>query len=320
MSDFKPELKQYLKHFKVGLILMAIAVTVIVGYRIFLNNRPSEYYDSPNTERVYGDQRVFDYADQLTDEEEANLESYIHEVERETCMDIVIVTINMPLADYEPEYRAKYSINVTPDKYTMVFADKFWEDNKFGYDAPQVLDGTTNTGDGILLVDNLYKDPEVAAMLGTSGMSTWMCTTGKAEEHYSDSDIDYALDRFYDYVESDYYEACRAWVRDAVYEMRIFTGGASYPLPVRGPVTVGLIVAFIYFLVNFREKAGKVTTTAKTYIRGKATFPVREDRFLRKNVTKVYNPPSSSSGGSHGGGGHHTSGGGGSHGGGGHSR
>ncbi len=321
MNDFKPSFMQWLKHFRVGLILMGIAVAVTVIAWVHETNRPSDYYDSPNTQRVYGDQRVFDYADQLTDDEEARLEEYIHETEKKTCMDIVIVTINQPLADYEPEYRSRYDIAVTPDKYTMVYADKFWEDNKFGYDCPQVLDGTTNTGDGILLVDNLYKDPEVAAMFGTSGMSTWMCTTGKAEEHYSSSDIDYALDRFYDYVETDYYEACEAWVRDASIEMRIFDGG-YFIISYKAPLLFGLIVALIYFCINASEKAGKVTVDAKTYVDGKVDFPVNRDTFIRKNVTKVYNPPSSSSGGggSHGGGGHHSSGGGGSHGGGGHSR
>ena len=328
MSDFRVGLKQYLRHFCVGFILVLVVLGVFLFIYLPRKYAPSNYYDSPNNERVYGSKRVFDYADQLTDEQERSLEDYIHATERKTCLDIVIVTLNESLANYEPEYMSKYDIPITPDKYVMVYADKFWEDNKFGYDSPQVLDGTTNTGDGVILVDNLFREPE------TGKIYTWMGTTGKAEDYYSDYLISYRLDNFYDYVEDDYYKACMTWVERIGFDMPVdtevvITYWDRWMLLVPSwldlmPLIVGALVALIYFACNSSERAGKVTTTAKTYVVGDVTFPIKTDTFTHKDVRKVYNPPAESSrsggGGGGGGGGHHSSGGGGSHGGGGHSR
>lgn len=307
MSDeFRDELKQFLKYYRV---LFIITVVIFAVFAIVMMGKgPRAYYDSPNTERVYGDRRVFDFGDQLTDEEETSLEAYIHEAEKKALCDIVIVTLNESLKDYAPEYKAKYSMTITPDKYVMVYADKFWEDNKFGYDCPQVLDGTQNTGDGVLLVDNVYREEE------TGKIYTWMCTTGICETTYSSSMVDYALDRFYDYVEYDYYKACIKFVDCVVSDMAPNSySGAVWPFIAAG------IVVLICYKVNATPKAGKKTVTAKTYLVAEPEFSVIHDVFVNKTVTKHYNPPQSSSSGG-GGGGHHSSGGGGSHGGGGHSR
>ena len=309
--NYKSNFSQFISVFIVPIIIVAV---LCAGWLYFAKFKPavSGYYVSTNTQRVFGDKRVFDYADQLTSEEERKLEEYIHEAEKKTTCDIVIVTLNESLKDFAPDYMARYTERITPDKYVMVYADKFWEDNKFGYDSPQVLDGTTNTGDGVLLVDNVFREPE------TGRIYTWMCTTGKAEEKYSSSDIDYALDVFYDYVEDDYYEACRHFVRQVESDMSIepikLTGGKITPF-------VALIYGLVYMLAHLGSKEGRNTVTDTSYlIEGSQAFTVNRDTFLRKSVTKRYNPPSETRSGGGGGGGHHSSGGGGSHGGGGHSR
>ena len=203
-------------------------------------------------------------------------------------------------------------MTITPDKYVMVYADKFWEDNKFGYDKPQILDGTPNSGDGVLLVDNNFREPE------TNKIYTWMCTTGKVERAYSEEMIDHALDVFYEYVEEDYYKACLKFVKQFELDMtgEIHLTGSK--------ITIGIAIFYglIYMLSHLSSKAGSSTVTESSYLmEGSLEFPVNRDLFVRKDVTKRYNPPSESrSGGGGGGGGHHTSGGGGSHGGGGHSR
>lgn len=309
-----------LKHFSFLLVLALVAL-VISFVAVKSQNRKYEEYlsegsigESQNTERVYGDQRVFDYGDQLTDSEEIKLTDLIHEAEKKVGLDIVIVTLNESLADFEPEYMSKYTMRITPDKYVMVYADKFWEDNKFGYDGPQVLDGTTRTGDGVLLVDNVFREPE------TNKIYTWMCTTGKAERAYSSAMIDAALDVFYEDVEYDYYRACCKFVERIVSDMTPETaqiGHINYSIGVF-PLLIGAVILFFYVVSNRVSKVGGVTVNAKTYLVDQnANFTTHTDEFLRKSVSKVYNPPSSSSGG---GGGHHSSGGGGSHGGGGHSR
>lgn len=312
--------KDFLKHFAVMFGIFAVLLVFVViqfGKNKNLNNDEDYYYDSPNTERVYGDRRVFDYADQLTPSEEETLTEYIHAAEKKTLCDIVIVTLNRSLADYEPEYMANYSIPITPDRYVMVYADKFWEDNKFGYDSPQVLDGTTRTGDGVILVDNLFREPE------TGKIYTWLGTTGIAEDHFSEYAIDSVLDNFYERVDSDYFRACVDFVDSIEFEMDYETLHYVRPFslfPPLIPAGIGVIAFLIYFFANRKERAGKVTTTAVTYVvGGKPVFNNSTDTFLYKNTTRVYNPPSDSSSGG-GGGGHHSSGGGGSHGGGGHSR
>ena len=308
---YKSNFQQFISVFIVPMVIVAL---LGAGWLYFAKFKPavSPFRESGNTERVYGDKRVFDYGDQLTDLEERNLEEYIHAAEKRTLCDIVIVTLNQSLADYEPEYTSRYDIRITPDKYVMVYADKFWEDNKFGYDCPQVLDGTTDTGDGVILVDNVFREPE------TGKIYTWMGTTGKAEVKYSSEDIDYALDRFYDYVDEDYYKACTRFVDQVVSDMDIepvkLTGSKITPF-------VALIYGLVYMLAHLGSKEGKVTTTESTYlVGGSLSFPINRDTFIRKSVTKRYNPPSETRSGGGGGGGHHSSGGGGSHGGGGHSR
>ena len=319
MSDFRASLKQYLRNFIVGFVILLVLLGIFLFIYLRKTHAPSNYYDSPNTERVYGAQRVFDEADVLTAEQETELEAYIHDAELKTCMDIVIVTLNRTLADYEPEYRSRYDIPVTPDKYVMVYADKFWEDNRFGYDSPQVLDGTTNTGDGVILVDNLFREPE------TGKIHTWMGTTGKAEDYFSEYMIDSSLDDFYAFVDEDYLHACKHWIDGLVFWMEVDeTVYVTYP---RGALNYIMIIfaalfALIYFASNSSEKAGKNTTTKETYLVAEPAFPIVKDTFTHSDVSRVYNPPSDSSrsGGGGGGGGHHSSGGGGSHGGGGHSR
>lgn len=317
MSEhFSRDLKTFLKHWCVLLVFTAIVLTVFLFTRSSAKKKQEEvlnsYYDSPNTERVYGDKRVFDYANRLTPSEEAQLEEYIREKEKVTMSDIVIVTLNESLADYAPEYRAKYTEPITPDKYVMVYADKFWEDNRFGYDAPQVLDGTTDTGDGVVLVDNVFREPE------TSKIYTWMGTTGIVEDRFSDSMIDSTLDDFYYYVDEDYYKACIDFIDTYVFYM-----DTEVKLPRLGhifPYVIALIILLVYVFTNRKERLGRVTITPVTYIVGNTLeFTESRDVFLRRDVSRRYDPPASSSSGG-GGGGHHVSGGGGSHGGGGHSR
>lgn len=303
------EVKRFFKYFRVPLIMVCVIAVCFGVVRYYKGTYEDKFKESTNFERVYGDKRVFDYGDQLSNDEEQKLEAYIHEAEIKAQTDIVIVTLNESLKDFAPEYRANYDMEITPNRYVMVYADKFWEDNKFGYNCPQVLDGKTTTGDGVLLVDNVFREPE------TGRIYTWMCTTGNAEEHYSDSEIDYALDVFYDYVDLDYYRACIEFVDTIVSDMqKKELSRAAWPYVVTG------VFLFFFIIAKLDSPDGETTVKEDSYlIEGSLSFPVCEDQFMHKNLTKTYNPPSSSSS-SGGGGGHHSSGGGGSHGGGGHSR
>lgn len=312
------EIKRFVWHF---LPLIIATVIFVLLYILYCSSQAKKvaqngqwYYDSPNTERVYGDQRVFDYGDQLTDDEEKELEAYIHEAEKKTVCDIVIVTLNESLENYEPEYRSRYDMTITPDKWVMVYADKFWEDNRFGYNCPQALDGKTDTGDGVLLVDNVFREPK------TNKVYTWMCTTGKVEEYYYSFMIDEDLDKFYEQIDSNYYLACRDFIDAFVRRMEPVDAEMPSLFHIF-PMIVGALIVLIYCKTDRSFVLNKKRINDETYM-VKDSYRVLEskDFLTNKNVTTRYTPPSSSSSSGGGGGGHHVSGGGGSHGGGGHSR
>ena len=304
---------QFLRHFRV-LLIIAVLVAAVAGYlyKVKVVDGAANLKESGNTERVYGDQRVFDFGNRLTESEKEKLEAIIHEQERVTQSDIVIVLLNESLADFAEDYAARYGYRVSTPQWVMLYADEFWEVNKFGYDKPQVLDGNSDSGDGVCLVDNDFREP-------SSGKKhTWMCTTGKVYHAFSEADINSVLDTFYENVDDDIFEACK----DFVY---------AYSRHMAGPVGVrirfswiALIIAvgalLIYMGVNLNTKVGKQTVTERTYLtENSPEFYVNENIFLRKSVTsRTIETDSGSRGG--GGGGGHISGGGGFHGGGGHSR
>lgn len=323
----KDSIIKYIKHFKTLFIVFAVICLLYAAVMGIFSGRASKnYYPSTNSMRAT-DERVFDFADVLTDKEEDKLRKLIAKREKQTCCDIVIVTLDQSLADYEVEYREAYPYHVSAYDYVGVFADKFWEDMDFGYDEPLSTTGLPDSGDGVILVDNRYeefiprseRDPDASK---DTAQCTWFGTQGIAEEAYSEEMIDHLLDVVYEKIDSNPYQAYKDYVNTFTYDM-LGSNRAALPHHSSVPFGVALVVSLIYILPRLKSKKGTVTTKATTYlIDEKAHFPVNEDIFLRKSVTKTQHVSSSGGGGgSHGGGGgHHSSGGGGSHGGGGHHR
>lgn len=244
------------------------------------------------------EQRVYDYGDVLTDEEEQELEELIAKKQVQAHCDIVLVTLNESLK----EYARGIEPNVPYDEFVRVYAEQFYEDNNFGYDMPN--------GTGVLLVDNWFREDD-------GWVYTWLCTTGRAHETYTSSLINHTLDDVYDYVERNPYRAYKVYVNDVARDM----GGSGISvfrdIPAWTPFIFGLIVAVIFFFANWKSRSGVRTTTAATYINGgRARFVDRRDIFIRKTVAERRIESNSGGGGSHGGGGGH----GGGHGGGGHRR
>lgn len=314
-------IKDYIKHFKILFIFFGV-ILALWGLKLitFFFQVQANSYESTNTQRLTTE-RVFDYAEVLTDKEEDKLRKLIAKREMQTGCDIVIVTLNQSLADYELEYRAKYDYNITGYEYVMVFSDKFWEDNKFGYDKPLSDSGLPDSGDGVILVDNIYDEyiPEYHEY----SKCTWLGTQGKVERKYSDAMIDHLLDVVYEDIDRNPYKAYKKYVNTFTYDMM---GGNLFAMSQKNtiPFIAMVIALFAYIPAKLVAPKGKKTTTAQTYLVGKrAEFPVKQDIFLRKNVTRSVHVESSGGGGGggrSGGGGHHSSGGGHSHGGGGHHR
>lgn len=292
-------MKEYFRYFK--WVYLAIAVTALL--LLFVNGvhgmkAKAGYHERTNTE-CKTSQRVFDYADVLSDKEEKKLAELITRRQEQTGCDIVLVTMNESLKEYAREIEP----GVSYDEFVRVFAEQFYEENNFGYDKAN--------GDGVLLLDNWYREDD-------GRIYTWFCTTGIVKDTYSNADIDHILDRVYQSVEKDPYRAYKTYVNDFYDDMlgkRVFHADVPkwiYFLP-------GIIATVIFICANWQSRSGVKTTTAATYLNGgQEQFTNKQDIFIRKNVVKRH--IESSSGGGHGGGHSGGGGGGGSHGGGGHSR
>lgn len=294
-------MKEYFRHFRFLYIAFGVVVALAVFVQVSKRIEEGAASVRRNTECTT-DERVFDYADVLTDEQEDKLREQIAEREKQIQADIVLVTLNESLKEYARSYYedAPYS------EFTMIYADNFYDEHKFGYNKP--------VGDGILLLDNIYREDD-------GKVYTWLCTTGKVEDKYSSSMIDRILDVFYENVDTNPYLAYKTFVDNVYYDMS--GGKINIDVPIYIPFVWAAIIAAVYVVINLSTRKGRKTTNTRSYvIGGQPKLKRKEDIFIRKSVTSR-TIETSSGGGGHsggGGGGHHTSSGGHSHGGGGHSR
>lgn len=149
-------------------------------------------------------ERVFDYADVLSDEEEELLRELIAQREKQTRCDIVLVTMNESLE----QYAKQYSSSSYGDEWAMIMADNFWDEYGFGWNKYV----ESNDGDGVLLLDNWYRESD-------GRIHTWFLTSGRAMSCYAESMINHLLDEVYKYVEDDPYKAYETYVETFYYDM-----------------------------------------------------------------------------------------------------
>lgn len=131
------------------------------------------------------EERVYDYADVLTDEEEEMLREYIAVYEEQKAMDIVIVILNEDMESL---------MDMEWDEAMEEYAEDFYDDNKFGYDEPY--------GDGVLLLDNWYE--------GQAG--SWITTAGRLADEYSQDDLELVFDVMFSQIEEDPFAAYTSFV------------------------------------------------------------------------------------------------------------
>ena len=292
-------MKKFVQVFKIPLLIFAVLLVVGVACKLITNSRPKTAFVRSNTEALT-EERVFDVADKLTVEEEKVLREKIRAAEDICGLDIIVVTLNQSLEEYAKSYESVIGY-VEPYQYTMVYADNFYDEGKFGYDAPY--------GDGLILVDNWSREAD-------GGVYTWVSTSGKAMSQLSTYDVEDILDSCLEYVEDDPAYAYGYFV-DLIVDYldpnenlgEVWGGGIS--------VIVGLVAGLIFFVANFGGKKGKKTVETRTYVKnGNADIKERQDIFLTKTMQRRKIETQSSRSG----GGGHISAGGHSHGGGGHRR
>ena len=99
-----------------------------------------------------GTARVIDRADMLTDEQEEALEKKIASAERAISADIVILIMNESIEEKYPDLI--YSRSDETGAYNGIkrYTEEFWVDQGFGWNEPG------NTGNGIIMVDNIYRE------------------------------------------------------------------------------------------------------------------------------------------------------------------
>lgn len=290
-------MKKFVQIFKIPLIIFAVFLVIGIACKVIADNRPKVEFVRNNSQCTT--ERVFDYADVLTDEQEEELRVKISEAEQVCGTDIVFVILDESLEEYAKSYESIIGY-VEPYQYTMVFADNFYDENEFGFDKPH--------GDGVIFVDNWYRESD-------GGVYSWLSTSGRAINDLSTDNCEFILDMALDYVEDDPVYAY-GYLVDLIEDylnpnIRLgdgLGGGIS--------VLIGLIAGLIFFFVNFGGKKGKKTIQTRTYVRsGNADVLERQDIFLTKTMSRRKIETQTSSGGRS-----HVSAGGHSHGGGGHRR
>lgn len=215
--------------------------------------------------------------DILSAEEEQAVVSYADDVSAETGWNIDIYVTD--------------GIDVYEDELYRYCIDSFERD--FGYDADGVL----------FLCDTDY---------------TYLIASGRAADYISINESEYVARSGNDYYGTDNVKSITT-VLDGVriqYETGIDSGNSGFDLTggiVVGIVLAAIIVAVILISVHTGYKTYAQPVTNNYLNAGSLRFNRREDKFIRRSVTRV---PVGEGGGSHGGSPH--GGGDGHHGGGGH--
>ncbi len=288
--------KKYVSYFKFYFLAIAILGALLA---ILLVWRKGEEAPPRTNEECLTQERVFDYGEVLSSDEEERLGKLIGEKETETGCDIVLVTLNESLEEYARQYEDSQGY-LQPWQYVMVYADNFYDEHGFGYNKPH--------GDGVILVDNWYREAD-------GSVYSWLSTCGKAMDQLSGSEIDALLNRALADVESEPYSAYARYVELFAQEMK---GKGRISIPFWAPLLAAAVGTGIFIAVNLNLNKGRKTVNLNTYVEGgRPDLRRRDDIFLHKTVTQRRIPQNN--GGSGGGGGHRSSGGV-SHGGGGHSR
>ena len=291
-------MKKFVEKFKTLLLIFVVLLVVGIICKIIAGMRPDITFERGNNQAVT-EERVFDWADKLTDEQEVALREKIRAAEDICGTDIIVVTLNESLEEYAKSYESIIGY-VEPYQYTMVYADNFYDEGMFGYNVAH--------GDGLILVDNWYREAD-------GGVYTWVSTSGKVIEQLSTDDTELILDMCLDYVEDDPAYAYEYFV-DLVVDYLDPNQNIGDDLGVYS-VLVGVIAGLLFRIINRGGRKGRKTVEARTYVKnGRATVREQQDIFLTKTVHRRKIETQTSSGG----GGTHVSAGGHSHGGGGHRR
>ena len=253
------------------------------------------------TPYVDANEKLYDFADILTDEEEKALKGKIAAYIEKTNIDLVIVTINEDFTEQQ----------------NIAFADDFYDYNDFALDFEHYS--------GTILIRNVNKfDPYY-----------YMGTTGNARLYYDDR-LDFILDSiYYDIKSGNYLKGFNNYIGylNLYYDKGISETMKGYEIGEKGQLIEKYVVPYKFILIGAsivtlitmlilvsKNKMVKKATEANSYMDKNTIKYRKKDKKLISSNTVSHVNSSSSSGGGHGGGsfgGGHIGSSGGFHGGGG---
>lgn len=230
-----------------------------------------------STPKVNAEEKVYDFADLLTEGQEKIIYEKINAFIKTYNMDLAVVTIN---------YNNKYS--------EVEYADDFYDYNDFGLNEHN---------DGLLF------------LIDMDNRGYYISTTGEAIRMYDDDRIDGTLDYIESYIiNGNYYEATVSFINkisdyassgipsinknsyidesgDIVYIRKISIFGSI--------VVSGIITLVVILILVNRNKMIKKAENAYRYVdKNNINITQRNDQFLTTHTTSVIISSSSSGGGS----------------------
>ncbi len=234
--------------------LFAILTVILLCFSL------SIFASAQENDRTLG--LVEDYAELMTDEEEALLTEKFEAFCDEYKMEIAVVTIND-----------------LGGKSAMEYADDFYDYNGYGY-------GENDDGLLALYVDGAEGEREI-----------YITTHGKAISKITDADIDYITDLMIMYLsDGDYARAFETFVDEATDVVKVSVSLIWIPL------SLGIGMLVVFFVLKTMASANKSVVRkvdAKDYVRsGSMVVTGSYDNFLFNNVTRVARPKNTSSGSS----------------------
>ena len=215
------------------------------------------------TPAVDAKEKIYDFADIFTDNEERMLYTQVSTFIKYTNLDLAIVTIS---------YNNKHN--------TPMYADDFYDYNEFGI-------GDKRSG-LLLLIDNDTK-------------RLYVTTTGEAINIYTDERVNTILNSVFEYYSSnEYYKGSSIFINYVLSYSKVSPGKDSgYVISDTGEITKsrkGILVAGIFaiivtvislFVMASKNKKARVAYTSYEYLR-KDTLSTKivADNFLGSSVTK----------------------------------
>lgn len=240
-----------------------------------------------NTPLVDASEKIYDFADILTDEEEKELYNYVQQYIKTTNMDMVILTIDMPY------YR---------DEQNEEYAADFYDYNDFGIDIDKYS--------GVLLLRNNY--------INDRYFNVYMF--GEAQLYYDYDRSEEMLDLIYpDFVNKNYLDGYKKFIDSYTnyYNVGIPHSNKHYYIDDMGymqkeyvpPIVIAFLISSIITFITMsilisKNKMIKSSTNADQYLLNNTiNYTKRENTLINSFVTSHTITSDSSSGG----GGHHSS-------------